>query len=251
MSDQEQSVLDVVEESSPSSESPSSEKGPNDNSELSSSPQSKPEAPFHEHPRFKELVQQKNEFAAKIQDYERRFQEIQGKFDSKPKETVESSEAKLISRLKGIDPEFGTWAEQQQKLQTELSELKQWRQQNEHNTYITSAKSVAEKLQGELKVDPELHNLYLSQIPMGTPVEKIGEMYKSINDKVSKLFEAKERAVLSKYTEGKKSDAKVPAPAKGQPAKPSKASDKAAYSKDPAEARAQIVQNTLRMMRNQ
>jgi len=252
MTDLEQSVNDVSSESSPEPESPSLASGQEGSQKQQSSPESKQDTtPFHEHPRFKELVQQKNDFAKRVETYEKELSDLRSRFDSKPKEAVESAEAKLISRLKGIDPEFGTWAEQQQKLQSELSELKQWKVQNEQQTYLNSARSVAERLQSELKVDPELHNMYLQQIPMGTPVDKISQMYKDINDKVSKLFEAKERAALSKYSDSKKVDAKVPVSAKGRAVNPSNKADKPAYSKDPDEARAQIVANSLRMLRNQ
>lgn len=246
----EQSTEVVNEaESAPAVESNSSEKGADVNEKLTSSPETKPDnTPFHEHPRFKELIQQKNEFASRFSEQTKLIQDLQSKLEglNKPK-AEDSPEAKLINRLKGVDPEFGTWAEQQEALRKELSDLKEWKSSYEKQTYITSAKATVDRLQSELKVEADLHDMYLSRIPMGTPIDKVAEAYKAQHDKISKLFESRERAALSKYSTDKKVDSKVPTAAKGNATK--SATKKFEYSKDPEEARSQMIKRAISMAR--
>lgn len=61
---------------------------PNAN-DVKSDSSSQEQVPFHEHPRFKELVEQKNEYKEKYENLETRFSEIEGKF--KPAEPVKNS----------------------------------------------------------------------------------------------------------------------------------------------------------------
>lgn len=204
--------------------------------------------PFHEHPRFKELVEQKNQFAKQAEEFKKQLQDMQSKFD-KPKTPVE--ESKFVAALRQVDPEFAKWAETQEASRKELEEMRAWKAHTEQANYLTSARSTAEKLQSELKVSPELHQMYLTQIPMGTPLDKVGEMYKAINDRVAKVLEARDRDLLSKYTQGKKGDSKLPSSPRSQPVKAGRSEAKPAYPKNREDALAQIVSNTMRIAKNQ
>jgi seryl-tRNA synthetase len=250
MEDLEQSTQDVSAESS--SAPVESESSPKQVEGQDASSPSKSEVPFHEHPRFKELIQQRNEFSQRLQEYEKRFQEINGRIEqSQPK--APTPEAKLLERLKGIDPEFGSWAEQQHKakaeLEQKLAQFEQWKTQSEQHNYLSAATSAADRVKAELKVDPTLHNMYLKQIPMGTPVEQIPQMYKQMHESVNKLIENAKREALTSYSKEKTKDSSIPAPSKGASPKPG--GPKFEYSKDPAEARAQVVKNALKSLKNQ
>lgn len=257
MSELEQSSsMDVSEGSSPSPESQSSlNQSSSDNSKLSSESQSKPETPFHEHPRFKELIEQKNQFADRLKDYDTRFKEMQEKLSVYEKQSApKSKEQQLIERLKGIDPEFGTWAEQQEALRNQLNEFNQWKQQMERTNAQKEAASTLESLHAEYKVPKESREMYMALIqqaassnPNLTPKD-LPTVYKQVHGYVSNFLDSYKRSTLAEYTAGKKSDSKVPAASRGTAPKPQ---GKVEYSKDPEAARAQIVARTLERVRAQ
>lgn len=258
MEDLEQSVSDVSEASSTSPESESLSNVPEKTSEASSGNQSKPEVPFHEHPRFKELINQRNEFSQRLQEYEKRFQDIDGKISKNtPKE--ETPESKLIQRLKGIDPEFGSWAEQQHtakmQLEKDLAEQKQWRQNYEANNQKTQINSSLEKLHTDNKVPAPMREFYeaaLRQVALNNPNLRMNDLpgvYKTIHDKFSKFMETEKRSTLASYSQDKTKGSAVPASSKGP--SPKSGTSKVEYSKDPQEARKQIVERAMKSLRNQ
>lgn len=256
MDELEQSGTDVIESPSPSADEASKSE--------SSAPAEQPkqsEPPFGEHPRFKELIQQKNELSTRLQDMERSFKELQGKVDQSNKPVAAASkEAALISRLKGIDPEFGTWAEQQEALKAQLAEFTQWRQQSEARTTQEAVASGLEKLHSEYKVPEGAKNIYQAMIrEQATLNPQLGlkdlpTVYKQVHETVSKLLEAQKRDALASYSKEKAVDSKMPPASKVQaaPSKPGASKQAAAkYSSDPTEARAQVVSNALKLFRNQ
>ena len=252
MENLEQSVPDV------SSEAPSAPAEGNSAPKGVSAPQeSAPkEAPFHEHPRFKELINQRNEFSQRLQEYEKRFQELNNRIDQ-PK--AQTPEAKLLERLKGIDPEFGSWAEQQHQMKVQLEQklaaMEQWKASQEANSTKSQIDSSLQKLHSEHKVPESIRSFYearLEQIAKANPnltINDLPNVYKEIHDGFSKYMESAKRDALSSYTQSKTKDAAIPAPAKGTSPKPG--APKFEYSKDPYEARAQVVKNALKGLQKQ
>lgn len=236
----EQQVSDVSGESSSDSQGSPAEASQSDTSKVEA--QNDKYVPYD---RFQEIIQQKNEFSKRLEETERRYQDLEkriGQPQEQPKEKT------LINRLKEIDPEFGSWAEQQEAARKELEDLRTWRANAEKQNYINAATSVVDKLKSDLKVDPALHSMYLNQIPMGTPIKDIEAKYKAAHESVSKFIEAQKRAALSQYSSEKKKDAAVPASAKG-PA-PKVSTQKPKFSKDPEQATAQIVKRALDLRRS-
>lgn len=254
MENLEQSVSDVSsEQSSPSPESQSAPKAAPAPAEAVSK-----EPPFHEHPRFKEIINKNNEYSQRLQDYEKRFQELSGKLEqSTPK--APTPESKLIERLKGVDPEFGQFMEQQHatraQLEAKLQAMEQWKASQEQNTYRGQITSSLEKLHTEHKVPEAVRELYeaqLERIAKANPhlsLQDLPNVYKGIHEKFNGYMESVKRDTLSSYTTSKTKDASIPSAPKGTTPKPG--TSKIEYSKDPAEARKQIVERTMKSLRNQ
>lgn len=247
--------LDVAAESSPAPEETKSESNAGASESASAKPKEDKEQ-YVPYTRFKEILDQRNternEYNNRFTEGEKIIKELRAELEGlkKPKEADPSLE--LRDRLKKIDPVFaGEFSKAMDSLK-ELEALKSWKAQMEHQNYMQSAISAAERLKTELKVDPELHNIYLSLIPRGTPVEKVSELYKAQHDKMSKFLEARERAALSKYTTAKKVDSKVPAQTQGSASKPNPAATKkVALPKDPEQSRAFKVKAIRELLRNQ
>lgn len=233
----------------------------------SSSPSQEAAAPAQEAPkqeanpqfipyeRFKEINDTKNEFQRRFEEQEKKLQEFQSRLSesSKQQEAVKSKEQALVERLKGIDPEFGSWAEQQEAARKELSELKAWRAQAEQQRIQTEARSTLDKLHSDHKVAPEARRMYDAMIAnIATQNPHLGpkdlpSVYKTVHDEVSKFLEATKRATIAEYSSGKKQDSSVPSQAKG--VAPKAASKPQAFSSDPEEARMQVVQRAIERAR--
>ena len=191
-----------------------------------------------------------------MQEYEKRFQELNTRIE-KPKATT--PEEALLTRLKGIDPEFGSWAEQQHQMKVQLEQklaaMEQWRSAQEAQSTKSQIDSSLQKLHSEHKVPEGVRGLYearLEQLARSNPnltINDLPNVYREIHEGFSKYMESAKREALSSYTQAKTKDSAVPAPSKGT--SPKSGTQKFEYSKDPAEARKQVVQNALRSLRNE
>lgn len=252
--DNEQIASDVSSE--PSSEVPSEQSSQGNEQEAQTAPKEQ-SVPYD---RFQELVQQKNEFAKRLEAQEREFREFrdqQKKAFEASKPVEKSKEQALIERLKGVDPEFGEWAEQQQKAAAKAQALEQYYLQETQNRRVMEAQNTVQRLHSEYKVTPEAQaiysNLLVNQVQA---LEKQGRtvnpsdlpgLYKSVHDTVSKFLDTQKNAAVKSYVVDKKKDS-IPAPQKG-PA-PKAAAKKDSFSRDPEERTAQIVQKAFARLNN-
>lgn len=213
------------------------------------------DTPFHEHPRFKELVEQKNQFAKQTQDYQRQLAQVQAQIRDMQSQSIskQKQEDALHARLKGIDPEFGERFAKVDSSLNELQELKQWKQQMELNQIRERGIQTVTSLHNEHKVTGDMQEFYNSQIeaairmnPQAT-LEDIPGIYKQVHDKFSKLFESRDRAQRESYVQTKQKDANIPSSSKGKASTSTKAGFE--YSKEPQEARKQLIGNILKHAR--
>lgn len=217
------------------------------------------QAPFHEHPRFRELVEQKNLAMREAQETRRALEQMQKQFEKRFAEVQKASqpvkEDPMVSRLKGIDPEFGAWAEEMSRLKNQSEEMRQQiLQEVTQQQLVREARQAAvsslNSLHEEFKVPKEWRNVYndrIEAIAMRegeklTPAD-LPNVYKRVHDELAAAREQDKRSHLATYASAKAQDAAKPgAQPKGKPAANGK---KAEYSSDPAEARAQLVKSIL------
>jgi hypothetical protein len=202
------------------------------------------QVPFHEHPRFRELVEQKNKYADELKQVQSQFSEMQRLMHEMRQPKTQAQEDALHARLKGIDPEFGERFAKVDSSLNELQELKQWKAQMEADNLRNTAISTIEKLHTENKVPAEWRDLYNSQIEAAAMRDRsiglkdLPNLYKRVHEQVSKLMEGTKRADRESYVTDKKKDASTPSMTKGKA--PQKSGPE--WSKDPYEARQQLVQ---------
>jgi uncharacterized protein YdcH (DUF465 family) len=181
-----------------------------------SQPVAKPEAaPFHEHPRFQELVSQKNQFAEQVKQLQAEMASFKA---SQPKAAPERDE--LMERLKGIDPafadRFGKIGEVD-KLKAELEEVRQWRAQQSAQTEYQSVQNGKEKFYADNKVPAEHRELYEAQLiaaAQANPNLKttdLPQVMKAIHEKTSKLLGGLQRSAQAQLVTAKKADGARPA----------------------------------------
>lgn len=208
--------------------------------------------PFHLHPRFQEVIFQKNQLAEQTKALQQQLQEMQRQFQSNaPK--AQTEEDKLIARLKGIDPEFGGRFAELDSLRNEMKAFKEWQQQAEAQKAQLEISNTKEKLFTESKVPTERRAIYEAMIREeasrnpNLQISDLPSVFKTVHENISKLFGNVERQVTKTYVEAKTAQAAKPGTQpKGQPAK---ANTEMQFSKNSQEAKAQLIQEVLKQAR--
>ncbi len=196
---------------------------------------SQAQLPFHEHPRFKELIEERKSYASQIQEMRQQYQDLQRQIQSqKPKE--DNTHA-FVKKLGEIDPAYGEWASNLEKKAAGFEEFQSWKQDQESKALVSSYESSIDKLHTEHKVPEDLKAVYkdlLDSVAIKNPnfgVKDVPEAYKKIHERFSGLLETTKRAERASYLKDKTKDASAPAAqSKGKPAghKPAQSMDREA-----------------------
>jgi hypothetical protein len=250
----EQSNTDASNEVSSEPQMETAEEQPEAEAQPAQASQSEDtQKPFHEHPRFRELIEQKNQIAERATQYEKQLADLQRRLDtmSKP-EAQKAQEDALIARLKGIDPEFGSRIEQLQSKLSKLDELESKLQSWETRSVETEAKSQLSQLYTEHKVPANLQARYEREIRMiaaenpNIQLTDLPKVFKKVHEEYTSFIDSVKRSERESYVTGKKADASAPvSQPKGKPA----SANKNQFSKDPAKARQEMVEEVLKSVR--
>jgi len=219
--------------------------------------ETKQDLPFHEHPRWKEVINERNQYATKVQELERRFEEQSRKWDQSFKQSQPQPKDALLERLKGIDPEFAARAEKWETASQRAERLEQELQSYRTQAQQEQARSQVEQLYAQNKVPTELQSAYRAQLESmarenpNLSLKDIPQMFQQVHAGWQKFQEAQKRQYLAEYSKGKAQDS-VPSSPKASGVKP-QAPDKAKAFTDPEEARAaaaKLMAQHLRASRN-
>lgn len=242
------------ENSGVSSEPTSTEQTNESTSQESGSEQTtKDNVPFHEHPRFRELIEQKNQAADQYKTLESRYQQIEERLRQMSQPKAEQKEDELISELKKIRPEFGERFEKMWNAMSRLDQLEQGHKQTTEQTTRERAISTINSLHTEHKVSKEMQEIYNDAIESAARrnpklgLDDLPGIYKSVHDKYSKLFDSARRTDRESYVNDKKKDAN--APASQSRGKPIMQNVRKEFSADSGEARKQTVDEVLKLIR--
>lgn len=207
--------------------------------------------PFHEHPRFKELIEEKNSYRQQIEDLGRQMKELQASRQQSQTQTQTKDE--LIERLKGIDPEFGKRFEQMASRDAQFEQLLAWKQQMEAQQTRNQAVDMVQKLHAEYKVPENLRVRYEREIRAmaaenpNLKIQDLPKLYKSVHEEYTKLLDSVRRSDRESYVAGKKADGAAPTPqTKGKPVTPQVRKE---FSKDSGVERQETVSEVLKLMR--
>lgn len=218
----------------------------------------KPEdsVPFHEHPRWKEMLDQRNKAEETAKSLQEKYAQMEARMRelSAPKgPQAPDKRTAMIERLKGIDPDFAEFISGLAPAQT-VEDVKQALATERAEQFRSAAVSTVEKLHSENKVDPALQSRYNNELELAysrgqiKSLSDVSALYKSIHEGYSKFIDDLKRKEREGYVASKKSDGKAPtSQPKGKPATPS--STKFEYSKDPEERNAQIAKRYVDSMR--
>lgn len=216
--------------------------------------QEQKEVPFHEHPRWKEVMAERDaerqaraQLQEQIAQMQRRLEEAARPKDNKP--DFKEISSKMNERLKGIDPEFQSYMSMlEQQALSAKEELAAFREEQ----FVNRAVSRFDELTKADQVPTELTSLYRAQLDQAyregkiRSLEDLEKTYKSIHEPLKAYLEKDRQAHLSKYAADKKSAATKPAPqSKGRAATPGETPTR--FAND-GQRRAAIVKDIVAQM---
>jgi hypothetical protein len=209
--------------------------------------------PFHEHPRWKEMIEQRNQAQEQARQLQQQYADMQRQFHELRQPKPEAPQDKTYEKLKGIDPEFADYIKDIREQAMSAKEVREQLQQIQTQNFVREAVSTVNSLHAENKVPAELKKIYEEAIDARyatgklRSVEDVKKAYSEIHSQYSQVLESVRRAERESYTASKKSESSTPtSQAKGNPVNHS---SKAEYSKDPAEARSQLVKRIISQTR--
>lgn len=253
MEDIEQLNSDVLEESSSETTNAVVENNEAEGAKNAEASQQQPKednVPFHEHPRFKELIEQKNAASKQAQALQARLEALE-KTSKTPQ--AQAKEDALLARLKQIDPEFGGRFEKIDQSLSRIEKFEQWMQQQEQEKSRTQAVSTLESLHTQYKVSSEMKDVYQAMIQQAAAadpsldVKDLPDLYKNIHERMSKYMDTMKRSDRESYVSDKRKDASAPT---SQPrGKPATNAVKKAAPQSQDEDRASTVDEVLKLVR--
>lgn len=219
-------------------------------------PKQEDTTPFHEHPRFKELVEQKNQAIAAQRSLEQRLHQFEQRLNQPaPQAQKQAERDELIEDLKKIDPRlasrleaFGNSSKTTEQLQTRLEAFEKAQHQQAQQQVLQTAVGKINNLHEMNKVSPFQKKVIESQLDLAyrsgqldaRDLAKVESEYKRTLDEAKAYEEELKRETLKSYVPAKKADSATPtSQPKGTPAKPG--AKKTIYSSDPEVRNAQIV----------
>lgn len=194
--------------------------------------------PFHEHPRFKELVEQKNEALKRYQEMESRYktieQQVSSLKESQPKAPSETDQ--LLADLKKVDPRLANVIESQLKAaklaedtQKRLEAFERQSQEAKVQQTVSNAVSKINSLHetnkmsdfGKQFINNQLDIAYRSGKLDASDLKAVESAYGEASKAIKAYEDSLKRSITESYVQSKSKDAAVPASVpKGAQAKP-------------------------------
>ena len=236
---------------SDASEGSSSEASESNSEQAEASAAAKQETtPFHEHPRFKELVEQKNSYAKEleaIRAQNKAFEQQLHSFkESQPKAPTETDQ--LLADLKKVDPRLANVIESQLKaaktaeaVQQRLEQFERANQEQAHRQVLQTAVSKINSLHesnkvsdfGKQFIESKLDLAYRSGQLNASDIKAVEKAYNDTLKSIKDYEESIKRDTTKSYVQGKAKDSSVPASLpKGAQAKPAQGKVPSFKSKD-------------------
>lgn len=186
------------------------------------------EAPFHEHPRFKELISERNQEREERARLSQQIQQMQAALQKQSQPAQKSTQDQLLERLAGIDPEFAKFQREMndklsktEQMQLELQELRTQRESEQ-------ALGQFNKLCTDNKVEEKDKFLYQQFVAnaanaSNAKVSDLPNLFKQAHEQLSKYLEERDRAKRESYVVDKTKDKRPATTTGGIPASAAKA----------------------------
>ncbi len=232
------SDIDSGVSESPSPEGSSPEPTTGEPAKAAAPEQKQDTTPFHEHPRFKELVEQKNEALRRQQEIDSRYRQLEQQLnslkDSQPKAPTETDQ--LIADLKKVDPRLANVIESQLKAAKTAEEvqkrLEQFENQSKESSRQQTVSNAIAKINslhesnkmsdfGKQFINNQIDIAYRSGQLNAGDLKAVESAYGEASKAIKAYEDSLKRSITESYVQAKTKDANVPSSVpKGAQAKP-------------------------------
>lgn len=219
----EEQDANELQESSTEDSSPSESESQNDGEVEETQQEPEPQAaqaasepPFHEHPRFKEIIEEKNSLQRRVEEMQQEFQERMEQIQQ-AQEASTKKEDPLFERLDSIDPEFaGKFREiyqNTQAAQTQLQQFQEWQQAQQNEAIANRFYSEVDGMVAEAKVPEALHDVYrleMETIAKNNPhldFQDLPKVFNDVHQKWQTRLDGLSRAQKQQYVQSVKKSA--------------------------------------------
>ncbi|HYE72212.1 MAG TPA: hypothetical protein VEF04_02735, partial [Blastocatellia bacterium] len=178
--------------------------------------QSEKQVPFHEHPRFKELIDYRRQSEERLAAYEQQIQEMQRMYQEALKARQPQPEINpFVAKLKEIDPRYGEWAESVEARASKAEAVEQELQQLRTERLINQYESAVERLHSEHKTPDTMkarikRELDAAVIRGEVKLQDVPRAYKQAFDDYTKWLDEVKRSERASYVQDKSKDATAP-----------------------------------------
>jgi chromosome segregation ATPase len=204
------------------------------------------------HPRFQEVIRDRNEAKEQHATLQRELAELKQTL----KAATPAQKDELMERLEKIDPEFGgllkTMRNELKEARQQLHDLSGWRNQSSAQTTQQQITSIKSDFYNTNKVPENRRAIYEAMAKAQADsnpklqISDLPQVMKQVHDSISKMFQVEQRATTKNFVDGKKNEASKPSTLpKGAPAKAG--SKEQPVSKD--DLRAQMIKEALSSVR--
>ena len=226
-------------DSTPATEESAPQAEPNGAESQAAAPEETPEekpAPFHEHPRFKEIIDQNRNFKEQLElskgaaeKYQQDLVRLQTQMEmlreqSKPK--IEPIKDKFLADLEKIDPAYSKYMETVQMQANKSAALEQRLAQFEQAQFQREAVSYFNKLLDDTKITDPMDRKIVERAVKAEVYElesqgkklslkDLENITKNFHAEYKASLEAREKVITAKYVQGKTQDKGTPRGATG------------------------------------
>jgi hypothetical protein len=225
----ESSAEETNEQQTDSNDAPAEEAAP--------AAKSEDNVPFHMHPRFQEVISEKNALKEQTAAFQRELAELRTQIKS----STPAEKDELMERLESIDPKFAgllrNMRDELKSTKQQLEDFSSWRQQSSQETVQERVGNLKSQFYTENKIPEDRKAIYEAMVQAEAgrnPKLKVSDLpgvLKQVHESLGKMFQTVERDTTKKFVADKKSEASKPAPlAKGAPAKATKPEQNLSHS---------------------
>lgn len=192
------------------------------------------DVPFHSHPRFQELISQKNEMASRLNAYERQINEqrmqLQELTQRLPKQ--QPAENPMYKRLEEIDKDFAQYirgiedrASKYETVESKLQQVEKYFAEQEQQKLVSEYQNKMSSLHNQYKATDQVKDLIEMKVETeilrnpNITLSQVDQLYKSAYEAYSNRFKEFERSITQKYVVDKKKDQVPASQTGGAPAK--------------------------------
>jgi len=213
------------------------------------------QVPFHEHPRFKELIEERRSYATQLEQMKAQMENMQRSQQESARAAQPKPVNTFVEKLREIDPSYAQYIESLEARASKTETIEQRLDAYERARIVNEYESTVTKLHTDNKIPAELQPLVRQQLDAMArsgelrDIKDVPNAYKKVAEVFSKFTEGLKRSTTASYVQDKSKDASTPS---SQPkGKTAPRNQKGQFTGDRESDMQIIAQRALKQMRGE